>query len=513
MWTSIVYLTLIALLWYSIASVLAWYPLRKFQGPFLASFSYLWLFHANYKGDRWRRVHELQQKLTESSASGKGSLLRIGPNLLITDHPDILRRMSTVRSTYTRGGWYDAVRLHPDNPSMFGSRDTAWHDDVKARTAAGYSGREIPNLEQDVNDIITQLKTYIREKYVSKNKKGTQGKLLDFTNTSGYFALDVISKIAFGNEFGFLAAGADVNGYLAALDIFAPALSLFADIPWMRAILANRWVFETFGPKATDEKGPGRIMGLAKRAVDERFEAKGGFRDLEDMLGSFLRHGITRYQCEAEGVLQITAGSDTTSNVIRATMLYLATTPTAYRRLQQEVDEAVKSGKASSPIITSAEAKALPYLQAVLLEGLRIHPPTLILASKQVPPEGDTIEGKFIPGGTEIAQNSWTMLRNKQIFGQDADLFRPERWLEESDAETKAEMERTAGLMFGHGRWMCAGKSIAMMELGKLFFELFREFDFQVADPTRPWEMKQFSIFMFKGLLMRVTEREEAWKG
>jgi len=184
-----------------------------------------------------------------------------------------------------------------------------------------------------------------------------------------------------------------------------------------------------------------------------------------------LRHGITRYQCEAEGVLQIAAGSDTTSNVIRAIMLYISTSPCVYRKLQQEVDDAVASGKASSPMITSAEAKALPYLQAVLQEGLRIHPPSLILASKQVPPEGDTINGKFIPGGTEIAQNSWSLLRNKWLFGEDADTFRPERWLE-VDGEKRAEMERISGLLFGYGRWMCAGKNIAFMELGKVFFEV-----------------------------------------
>lgn len=190
-------------------------------------------------------------------------------------------------------------------------------------------------------------------------------------------------------------------------------------------------------------------------------------------------------------------------------MLYLATTPRVYRKLQHEIDEAVKSGRASLPVITTAEAKALPYLQAVIQEGLRIHPPTLILASKQVPPEGDTLpDGRFLPGGAEVAQNSWTMLRNKAIFGLDADVFRPERWIEEVDDEKRSEMERTVGLMFGHGRWMCAGKGIAMMELGKLFFELLKEFDFQVVNPTRPWEMRQFSIFLFKGMMMRVTERE-----
>jgi cytochrome P450 len=152
-------------------------------------------------------------------------------------------------------------------------------------------------------------------------------------------------------------------------------------------------------------------------------------------------------------------------------MLYLVTTPIVYRRLRQEIDDVVASGKASTPI-TYAEAKALPYLQAVIYEGLRIHPPNLILASKRVPPEGDTLDGKFVPGGTDIGQNSWSLLRNKQIFGHDSDVFRPSRWLE-VDAQKRAEMERTAELLFGYGRWMCAGKYIAFLELSKVFFEVW----------------------------------------
>jgi cytochrome P450 len=109
--------------------------------------------------------------------------------------------------------------------------------------------------------------------------------------------------------------------------------------------------------------------------------------------------------------------------------------------------------------------------QAVIYEGLRIHPPSLILANKQVPPEGDTIDGKFVPGGTNIAQNTWCLMRNKAIFGQDPEVFRPERWLG-IDASRKTQMERTTELMFGYGRWMCAGKHIAFMELNKIFFEV-----------------------------------------
>ena len=90
---------------------------------------------------------------------------------------------------------------------------------------------------------------------------------------------------------------------------------------------------------------------------------------------------------------------------------------------------------------------------------------------KVVPPQGETVQETFLPGGTVIAMNVPAILRSKDIFGPDVDVFRPERWLEAS-REDRVEMEREVEMMFGSGRWMCAGKPIAFMELFKTFFEV-----------------------------------------
>jgi cytochrome P450 len=149
-------------------------------------------------------------------------------------------------------------------------------------------------------------------------------------------------------------------------------------------------------------------------------------------------------------------------------------TPRAYRALQAEIDEGIKSSRISSPI-TNAEANGLPYLQGVILENLRLYPPFTGLPFKVVPPGGETIEGKHVPAGTLIAPNMWSLGRNKDVFGPDADVFRPERWLDESvSREERTEMRRVVELVFGYGRWGCAGKMIAFLELNKVFVEVCR---------------------------------------
>jgi cytochrome P450 len=110
-------------------------------------------------------------------------------------------------------------------------------------------------------------------------------------------------------------------------------------------------------------------------------------------------------------------------------LLNLMSNPPCYRKLQTKIDSAIAAGKISSPIRES-EAKRLPYLQAVIKEGLRVNPLATGLFSRQVPKGVDALNGIFVPEGTQIASANYGMFRSKKAFGKDADTFRPERWLE-----------------------------------------------------------------------------------
>lgn len=208
---------------------------------------------------------------------------------------------------------------------------------------------------------------------------------------------------------------------------------------------------------------------VAKQVVSERFSSDKP-DEKQDMIGAFIRHGVSARQIEAEIPLQIMAGSDTTATCIRGTLLHLITSVPILAKLRAEIDAAEAEGRISNPI-SNAEAKELPYLQAVIKEGLRMRAPFTGLVSKKVPPGGDTLNGQYVPGGTEIATNAYYLQRNAKIYGEDVEVFRPERWLE-ADAAKRQEMERTVDLVFGYGRWGCLGKQVAFIELNKTFVEV-----------------------------------------
>ncbi|KAJ8126194.1 hypothetical protein O1611_g7444 [Lasiodiplodia mahajangana] len=461
---------------YFLASTLyQWRRLRHIPGPFVASFSYLWLGISDWNGEQYEWHKVLGEKY--------GPLVRIGPNEVSTDDPETIRRIAGAKSTYPRSGWYDGTRVHADSDSIFTMVDPVLHDKRKAKTSQGYSGRETPGLETAIEEQIENFINLIRRKYV--RKPGANSKLvpLELGRVYSLFTLDIISRIALGKEFGGVEADEDVVGFTHNIEAYMPIMNVLGDIPWARNIVFSKLGIRLLSPKPTDKAGIGLMMKMVNDEVRKRYT---GDAKTFDMLGSFRRHGLSEIDCQTEALFMFIAGSETTASVMRLTLFYLIGTPAVYQRLKSEIKAAIESGRASSPI-TAAEARQLPYLQAVLYEGLRIRPTATATFGKKVPPEGDTIHGHFIPGGTTVAMNLASLMRSKAIFGEDADIFRPERFLE-IDREAREEMQRQVELIFGYGRWMCAGKVIAWLELNKVLFEIMapERKDKAIPSPEKP---------------------------
>ncbi|KAI1015381.1 hypothetical protein LB504_010958 [Fusarium proliferatum] len=138
----------------------------------------------------------------------------------------------------------------------------------------------------------------------------------------------------------------------------------------------------------------------------------------------------------------------------------------------------INQAKLSLPVVTDAEARAIPYLQAVIKEGLRIHPPVVGLMSKEVPQGGDTFKGQYLPQGTKIGYCAWGIFRRTDIWGEDSDEFRPERWLDYS--------------MINFVLW----KGLLSLCLDMDGGILIRRFDLAVVDPIKPWQSINVGVFL-----------------
>ncbi|KAE9374995.1 pisatin demethylase [Stipitochalara longipes BDJ] len=464
-----------------------WLRLRHIPGPPLAGWSKAaWLLRKALGG----RFHLDTAEVCEKY----GSIVRIGPNELVTNDPDVLRRMSAVRSLYTRSEWYDGARFEPEYDSMFSERDEERHNMLRSKAAMGYSGKDNKYLEKSIDDNIAKLVRLLDSKYTS----AAEFKLVDMAEKFQLLTLDIISEIAFGDAFGNLESDKDISSYIKTMEGMLPLIILLGTWPVLAKVFFWKGL-RPFMPKDTDADGMGKLMGIGKRVVGERFGPNKKVK--QDMIGSLLAHGLSQREVQSETLLQIVAGSDTSATAMRATLLYIITNPAVLSKLLAEISTA----QISSPI-TDAEARKLPYLQAVIKEGMRIFPPVTGFMSKTVPSKGDTINGIFIPGGTTIGWSPFGLMRSEKIWGPDARLFRPERWFEGS-AEERQRKEIEVEMCFGYGKYQCLGKNIANIELNKVYVELLRHFEFTLVDPVVPWKSFNAGLFLHSDLWMRVTKR------
>jgi cytochrome P450 len=222
------------------------------------------------------------------------------------------------------------------------------------------------------------------------------------------------------------------------------------------------------------------------------------------------------------------AGSDTTVTALRATLLFIITNPQIHSKVRKELETAKNQAKLSSPVVADSEVQALPYLLACIRESLRIWPPSFGLMQKVVPKGGDHINGLFVPEGTRIGHCTWGILRDTKVFGQDAEAYRPERWLEGTPTEIQG-MKRSADLLFGAGRYQCLGKTIAFLELRKclvtvsfrlqfqlyailnIWQQLINLYDINVVDPTMPWKsVAANGMFLQSHMFLRMEKRKDA---
>lgn len=239
---------------YLLSAFCTWHRLRNIPGPFLGSFSYLWL--------AWAATSKRQEEIYRDINSSYGPLARVGPNELITDDPDLLRKLGAARGRYGKDKWYISSRFNPYQETLGTVLDNNAHDRIRAQVTAAYNGRDVDPVESCVDTQVDALLRLIRSKYVP-TLDNTSPPLLDLGSVTSYLAVDVISRALFGEEFGYLKTNSDSLGYLEQVQNYLPVMAYFMDIAWLRSIAFSKPFLAAFGPKTSDKTGMGRVMGYA----------------------------------------------------------------------------------------------------------------------------------------------------------------------------------------------------------------------------------------------------------
>jgi cytochrome P450 len=213
-----------------------------------------------------------------------------------------------------------------------------------------------------------------------------------------------------------------------------------------------------------------------------------------DLLSKFLAAQESRPDFMTETLVQTMAvsmafaGSETTAISLAAAFYYLLRNPRSLARLVAEIDGAARQGlfsDAETGLVTWHEAQKLPYLDACVKEAFRMHPAAGLPLERIVPPGGMEIAGHVVPEGTIVGCSAWVIHRRPEIWGEDVDVYRPERWLPEEGADPVEEEKRIKGMegmmfQFGMGSRTCIGKNISLLEIYKVIPSLLRRFEVSV---------------------------------
>ena len=225
-------------------------------------------------------------------------------------------------------------------------------------------------------------------------------------------------------------------------------------VPWLY------WINDFLSPFIGNQLGinarHGSLRTFAAREVNNRKDRGSDHQDILDKLLQVQKEKAREMDDMAVlsmATSNIFAGSDTTAISIRSIIYYLLKNPDYKRKLVEEIDNRKNEGRLSIPV-TVEESKSMPYLQACMYEALRCHPAVGMSLPRVTPPGGIEIDGRYIPQGvrpycyrllpgitdfdvlqTTVGVNPWVVHRDTNIFGEDVESFRPDRWLKNDSGD------------------------------------------------------------------------------
>jgi len=198
----------------------------------------------------------------------------------------------------------------------------------------------------------------------------------------------------------------------------------------------------------------------------------------------------------------LSAGNDTTGTANLVTIFNILNNEKIHARLLAELKTVLPTLKSRARYM---DLEKLPYLSAVIKEGLRYASPAASRTPRLVPHGGVTLpDGRYIPAGTRVGMSIYHIHFNESIFSNPR-TFDPERWLKPS--EEIAEQNKFM-VAFSRGSRSCLGINLAYMEMFMAIAYFIRRFEFTLDGMTdRDMVWDDMVIPQFHGDLKVIAKR------
>ncbi|EAA63249.1 hypothetical protein AN3281.2 [Aspergillus nidulans FGSC A4] len=403
------------------------------------------------KSQAWRIYHSMGgrfHRAIDEQHRRYGPVFRVSPNELsfasVASWKDIYGHRATGKPPLIKSKFYEIYGAGFGSLCIGSERDPEKHTRMKKSLSPAFSLRSLGDQEVIVSQCVDRFVSRMGEPEL--NAGG-----LNMTKWYEMVAFDILGELAFGESFHSIED--DNFRHFPVVALIAKLLSPFLD---------------SIRKKHT---------GYTRNKVAQRIRSSSPRKDfMANLIGKVESNEMSREELTAHASTLVIAGGETVATFLAATTFYLLRDDAVYQKLKAEIRGQFNTYEE----ITCATAQNLPYLQAVISEGLRIYPP----GSQGFPriSPGASIDGIWIPAGAEVYTSAWTVTHDEANF-HDPHTFKPERWIDPDCADIKE-----ASQPFSLGPRACLGRNVAYMEINLILARLIWTYDMELVNKSMDWE-------------------------
>ncbi|EPE26625.1 Cytochrome P450 [Glarea lozoyensis ATCC 20868] len=458
---------------------LYFHPLASFPGPSSWAASRLPYVFSLLTGTIVQDIEKLHRKY--------GPILRVAPNEVTFAHPD---------------AWNDIFQdplwwgRSPGRAESIISAEGNDHARIRKLISYGFTPRALR-----VQEPIVQKYVSLFIEKLSEQVQGQTTVKVDVVPWFNYYTFDLFGELGFGESFNCLQNSRYhpwitlvFNSVKAASFVTSTRFYPLIEFVLMKCIPASL--------KKTQEQHFQHIVDKVERRLNWEVQKP-------DIMSYIIEHNekdksmtLGEIQTLFSGL--VTAGSETTATFLAGTVNHLVQNPMIMATLVSEIRQSFDK---ESDITFEAMSK-LPYLTAVINEGLRLCPPVPVMLPRVVPEGGDTVCGLWMPEGTSISIQAWSLFRDPTLFHR-ADEYLPQRWLEAENPNSQYFQDRRDVVTpFSLGPRGCLGKDLAWAEIRLVLIKLLWTFDLTATTNLLKWEnLRTFLLVEKKPVEVNIKHR------
>ncbi|XP_047328030.1 cytochrome P450 78A5-like [Impatiens glandulifera] len=257
------------------------------------------------------------------------------------------------------------------------------------------------------------------------------------------------------------------------------------------------------GVRRRSRKLVSKVDGFVRKIIDDHSMVTdqdnnhGYFVDV--LLDLERENKITRSDMVAVLWEMIFRGTDTVAILLEWILARLVLHPDIQAKALAEIETTIGSSRA----VMESDIPNLPYLQAIVKETLRMHPPGPLLSWARLAIHDTHVGQYFVPAGTTAMVNMWAIAHDKGIWSEPEE-FRPERFIEQDVSVMGSDMRLAP---FGSGRRVCPGKTMGLATVHIWLAVLLQNFEWTSKDDVDLTEVLKMSMEMKNPLVCKVVAR------